>query len=275
MAFFGERQTYETALQSLKARRIVLASSTSFGIQSVGDDDYGRYEEEVGLFPQDRRLLHGVSWIIKRSGLRQRAHRWLTFNQVGSVWVYHWTNRPDGIRFSFGLSGFNFQGAGLGISMDTSEHLNHQRSLDHQEPDRYWTCLGEFRLFGPFYRTSYASDLAGHLAGALGLPCDTTPRRQPRAGQIASPSEPEEFEPPPRDEPPSNAEPLPPTPKPKAESRPPEPRAIPRLADDPGLEPEPEEAPTPKAEPTGKPRSLPRPPSYRQMRADPSDKKKR
>lgn len=265
MSFFGEKQNYESALQSLKARRIVLASSTSFGIGSAGDDDCGRYEEEVGLFPQDRRLLHGVSWIIKRSGLRQRAHRWLTFAQVGSVWVYHWTNRPDGIRFSFGPSGFNVQGGGLRFSMDTSERRPHQRALDHEEPDRYWVCLGEFRLFGPFYRSSYASDLAGHVGAELGLPCDTTPRREPRRGQIAEPGEGDEVELP------QDASKIARAPEPEA----PEPQT--RVPEPPtATEPVP-----PPAEPNQSPlrekpaRSLPRPPSYRQMRSDPNAKKKR
>ncbi|GMU56442.1 MAG: hypothetical protein AMXMBFR33_55880 [Candidatus Xenobia bacterium] len=281
MAFFGEKQHYESALQSLKARRIVLASSTSFGIASVGDDDHGRYEEEVGLFPKDRRLLHGVSWIIKRSGLRQRAHRWLTFAQVGSVWVYHWTNRPDGIRFSFGPSGFNVQGGGLRFSMDTSEHRPHQRALDHEEPDRYWTCLGEFRLFGPFYRASYASDLAGHVGAELGLPCDTTPRREPRQGQIAEPGEGDEVdeverpsriararEPePPQGEPQTRA-PEPPQGEPQTRVPQGEPQT--RAPEPPAAE---EPVPPPLREKPA--RSLPRPPSYRQMRSDPTAKKKR
>ncbi len=256
MAFFGEKQNYESALESLKARRIVLASSTSFGIGCAGDDDHGRYEEEVGLFPQDRRLLHGVSWIIKRSGLRQRAHRWLTFAQVGSVWVYHWTNRPDGIRFSFGPSGFNVQGGGLRFSLDTSENRTHQRALDHEEPDRYWVCLGEFRLFGPFYRSSYASDLAGHVGAALGLPCDTTPRREPRPGQIAEPGESELPEETPDQTPrPRSTPPVPSTPSAPSAQEPEKPA------------PEP-----PREKPA---RSLPRAPSYRQMRSDPPEKKKR
>lgn len=168
-----DRSTFETAQRRLLERRIPLTRNTAWGEQACDDDEVGGYSEEIGLFPRDKKLMHGVSWLRKRSGLRKRAHRWLEFDQVGSVWVY-W--RTNGSPFKF-----------MGLELRLNKFR--QKVEFEEDEDCYWVCFGEFRVFGPFYRPEYASELAGLLAADLGVKCDPTPREHPASGQVVRPGE--------------------------------------------------------------------------------------
>ena len=118
--------------------------------------------------------MHGVSWVKKRSGLRQRVHRWLEFDQVGTVWVYLWTSGHPVVKF-FGLAVKIFDDG-------TDPHAE-----DVQ--DKYWVQFGEFRLFGPFYNEDYAVELARLVGAELGVRCDAQPREHPAEGNVVRPGE--------------------------------------------------------------------------------------
>lgn len=72
-----DRPRFETAQRKLREHRIPLAAPT----------DWGRGREEIGLFPRDRKMLHGA----RRNG--RRSHRWLSFDEAGAPWV--WQQGPD------------------------------------------------------------------------------------------------------------------------------------------------------------------------------------